>query len=210
MQDFRGHFEVHLTARADGPAAADRFAGWCRDRGLKCVRIVLDRGRSADQPMATWRRSQTTLPEVVAEAEARAAEATRAGFGVTRVKVEADPHNPGVPTGDTDPHEPGCYFEHHVKLRRSPAAPRDALLAVCERHAAHLSRNAFRDGGDWEERFVTRRAYGVGRATALARLDRLLADLRELGETVLEHESEYVVHDTNLALDAGWLPGDPV
>jgi hypothetical protein len=204
--EYRGHFEVHLTVQDD-----DRFTAWCRDRSLKCVRIVLAQGRTTNQPMGTWRRSATSLSAVVAEAGRLVADAAGAGFIVTRVKVEADPHNADVPASDADAagHDPTNYFEHHVKLRRDPAAPRDALLAVCERHAAHLSRNAFRDGGDVEERFVTQRAYGVGRSTSAERLGRLLADLRDLGEIVTESESEYCVYDTNLQLDAGWLPGDP-
>jgi hypothetical protein len=211
VREYSGHFEAHLTALADGPGEAERFAGWCRDRGLKCVRIVLARGHTVDQPMATWRRASTTLSAVVAEAQRLAGDAVAAGFVVVRAKVEADPRNADVPVSDADTagHDAENYFEHHVKLRRAPAAPRDALLAACERHAVHLSRNAFRDGGDFEERFVTQRAYGVGRVTALARLALLLADLRELGETVLEYESEYCMHDTNLRLDAGWLSGDP-
>lgn len=211
VREYRGHFEAHLTVRADDPADADRFTGWCRDRGLKCVRIVLARGQQADQPMATWRRSATALSAVVAEADRLAADATAAKFAVARVKVEADPRNADVPAADSDAagHDPANYFEHHVKLRRAPDAPRDALLAVCERHTAHLSRNALRDAGGAEERFVTQRAYGVGRATAAARLDRLVADLRAAGESVAEVESEYCVYDTNLRLDAGWLPGEP-
>jgi hypothetical protein len=208
VREYRGHFEVHLTSRTEALADADRFADWCQSRGLKCVRIVLARGHTADQPMATWRRSSTTLSAVVDEANRLAVDATT-GFPIMRVKVEADPFNADVPVEDTDTaaHDPSNYFEHHVKLRRMPDDPREVLLAVCERHAAHLSRNAFRDGGEFEERFVTLRGYGIGRTTALARLERLLAGLRELGETIVEHESEYCVYDTNLQLDAGWLPG---
>lgn len=211
MREYRGQFEVHLTALAGGPAAAAQFAGWCMGRGLKCVHIVLTRGESADQPMATWRRSDTVLSAVLREANEMAREATAAGFAVVRLKVEADPHNPDVPMTDAEAvgFPPECYFEHHVKLRRSPDAPRDALLAVCEGHAAHLSRNAFRDNGEVEERFVTQRAYGVGRTTAVACLHALLVELRSIGEDVTEHESEFCVSDTNVRLDAGWLPGNP-
>ncbi|QEL13588.1 hypothetical protein [Limnoglobus roseus] len=211
MREYRGHFEIHLTIRADNPADAGRFVGWCRGHGLKCVRIILARGQTADQPMATWRRPNTTLSAVVAEANRLAADANGAGFAITRVKVEADPHTADVPITDADisDHPPENYFEHHVKLRRDSMAAQEGLLAICEGHAAHLSRNAFHDGGTVEERFVTQRAYGVGRVTAAAQLDRLIADLREIGETVVEHEFEYCVYDSNLQLDAGWLPGDP-
>jgi uncharacterized protein (TIGR02996 family) len=210
MRDYRGQFEVHLTARADGPAAVERFAGWCRDRGFKCVRIVLSRGDCVEQPMATWRLAGTALPVVLAEAERYAADAAACGFTVTRVKIEAGPHNGEVPATDADAadHPPGCYFESHVKLRLPAAAPLDALLAVCGRHAAHLSRNAFRDGGEWQERFVTQRAYQSGWQMAEGRLEHLLADLEDhLGETVVDRESEFCVYDSNLSLDAGWLPG---
>jgi acetyl-CoA acetyltransferase len=205
MPEYHGHFEVHLTARTDDRAAAERFAGWCHGRGLKCVHIVLARGATTDQPMATWRRSATALSAVLTEAHRLAADAADAGFAVVRLKVEVDPNNVDVPVTDADPHPPETYFEHHAKLLRPSGADRTELLAVCERHAAHLSRNAFRDGGEVEERFVTLRNYGVGRVTALARMEQLLADLHALGETVVECESEFCVFDTNLNLDAGWL-----
>lgn len=210
MPDYVGHFEVHLTARTGGRATTDRFAGWCKDRGLKCVHIILARGETADQPMATWRRSSTVLSVVRTEAEQLARDASASGFEVVRLKVEADPHNADVPVTDEESvaHPPDAYFEHHVKLQRPTGALRDGLLDVCEQHAAHLSRNAYRDGGEVEERFVTQRAYGVGRITATARLHELLADLDTLGEMVIEFESEFCVYDTNLKLDAGWLPGD--
>ncbi len=208
MREYPGHFEVHLTARAGGADAAERFAGWCRGRGLKCVRIVLARGEAADQPMATWRRSSTTLSAVVAEAHRLAGEAAASGHGVVRVKVEADPHNVDVPSEDAEAagHDERNYFECHVKIRRAPDAPREALLGVCERNGAHLSRNAFRDGGGVEERFVTQRGYACGLLTAAARLGALMADLDGVGEEVVEHETEYCVYDTNLRLDDGWLP----
>ncbi len=208
MPDFRGHFEVHLTVRAEEPDADARFRAWCRHRGAKCVRIVLDRGATPDQPMATWRRANTTLPAVRAEAERLAADLTAAGVPVTRLKIEVDPANEDVPATDADAAGSANYFEHHVKLRRVTGADRTALAAACARHGAHLSRNAFREAGDCEERFVTLRGYQIGAATAGERLAALLADLHALGETVLECESEYCVFDTNLDLDAGWLP-DP-
>jgi hypothetical protein len=206
VPDFRGHFEVHLTVRAESPHADAQFRAWCRDRGVKCVRIVLDRGATPDQPMATWRRSNTVLPTVRAEAERLAADLTAAGVPVTRVKIEVDPANEDVPAADAA--GSANYFEHHVKLHRPTGADRTALAAACARHAAHLSRNAFRDSSDFEERFVTLRGYHIGAATAAERLTALLTDLHALGETVLECESEYCVFDTNLDLDAGWLP-DP-
>jgi hypothetical protein len=210
MYSYRGSFEVHLTIRAIGPL--DAFRAWCAVERCKCVRIVLARGMQVEQPMATWRRGATSLADVLAEATKRARKLKRAGFAVVRVKIEADCFNDDVPA--TDNHallRPPCnYFEHHVKLLRETTAGRDLLLRVCLEHAAHLSQNAWREPADgFEERFVTLRSYRVGRSTSQQRLQGLLTALAEAGERIIEVESEYAVHDSNLALDAGWLPREP-
>jgi hypothetical protein len=209
MLDYRGNFEVHLTVPASG--RLDAFRAWCEDERCKCVRIVLARGAQVEQPMATWQRGQTVLPDVLAEATERARNLARAGFSVVRVKVEADPSNDDVPaTDDVALLRPSCnYFEHHVKLRRAVAAGRELLLRACLDHAAHLSRNAWREPAEgFEERFVTLRSYRMGRRASEQRLHRLLAALEAAGERIIEVESEYTVHDSNLGLDAGWLPHD--
>jgi hypothetical protein len=209
MHEYQGDFEVHLTVRPPDAASLNRFRAWCSARGCKCVRIVLARGEHVEQPMATWRRSQTTLSLVGAEARRLALDLEGAAIPVVRLKVEADPRNDGVPDGDTDAatHGPTNYFEHHVKLLRDGSADHDLLLQACLKLGAHLSRNAWREAAHGqEERFVTLRGYRVGRTSAERRLQELLAVLNELGEHVIEIESEYVVLDSNLALDAGWLP----
>jgi hypothetical protein len=191
--------------RTEGDDSLARFRAWCEGRAFKCVRIVLARGEHVEQPMATWRRGPTTLPLVLDEARHVAASMD---WPVVRVKVEASPDNDEVPRDNTDMggHDAANYFEHHVKLRRETSATRDALLRVCQVHGAHLSRNSFHeDHSGWEVRFVTLRSYGVGRGASERQVQRLLADLAALGEDVLETESEYCVHDSNLDLDRGWL-----
>jgi hypothetical protein len=206
----RGNFEVHLTVRAAD--TLDAFRGWCEAERCKCVWIVLARGKQVEQPMATWRRHAVRLSDVLGEAIQRAEDLERAGFAVVRVKIEADPSNDAVPATDDAAllEPPGNYFEHHVKLRRDVTAGHELLLQVCLDHAAHLSRNAWRAPIDeFEERFVTLRSYRVGRATSEQQFHRLIADLERAGEQIIDVESEYTVYDSNLALDAGWLPHDP-
>ena len=55
---------------------------------------------------------------------------------------------------------------------------------------------------------MTRRRSSGGRSTSNLRLQRLLAALVAAGEQIMDVESEYTVYDSNLALDAGWLPQD--
>jgi hypothetical protein len=209
MHNYRGDFEVHLTVRA--VSALDAFRAWCEAGRCKCVRIVLARGVQVEQPMATWWRDDTVLPDVLAEATERARVLGSAGFAVVRVKIEAAPSNDDVPATDADALlQPSCnYFEHHVKLRRETARGRELLLRICLDHGAHLSRNALREPAEgFEERFVTLRSYRLGRSASEQRLHRLLAALEGAGERIIGVESEYTVHDSNLALDAGWLPHD--
>lgn len=207
-RDYSGDFEVHITVRTASATILDRFRDWCGARGFRCLRIVLARGAHVEQPMATWRRWVTTLSAVTTEAEKCAVEISQAGIQVLRVKIEAALDNEQVPLQDIDAatHEPSNYFEHHVKLRQATLTPRAALLQVCEKHSSHLSRNTFRETEEGlKVRFVTRRSYGVGRITAEEQRRQLLAALAELGEQVVESESEYCVYDSNLNLDAGWL-----
>lgn len=194
-----GDFEIHLTLRAD-----PRLAGLAAEHGLKYTRIVLDRGVTPDQPMLTL-RTRGGLDAVVADARAWAVRLVADGFTVVRVKVEASPVNDGVPqTGAEVP--PQRYFEHHVKLSLA-AADLDTARRISLRHAAHLSRNARRgDAGGRHERFVTQRCHGCGRPEARRRLDALVAELTAAGLAVAEVEQEYVVLDSNPAVDAGWLP----
>ena len=207
MHNYRGNFEVHLTVNAG--SGMEAFRAWCEVERCKCVRIVLARGSHVEQPMATWRRGETVLPEVLAEATQRARDLEHAGFEVVRVKIEADPANDDVPATEKAARlaPASNYFEHHVKLRRETAAGTELLLRVCLEHAAHLSRNAWRQPAHgFEERFVTLRSYQVGWPASEQRLQALLASLRAAGEQILDVESEYTVYDSNLALDAGWLP----
>ena len=209
MLDYRGDFEVHLTVQPASDAEFRSFQDWCDTRNCKCVFIVLARGDHPEQPMATWRRSGTALPLVVAEANQAAAELDRAAITVVRVKIEANPFNEDVPVEDAEaaPLPGDNYFEHHIKLLRDPAAGSEPLLQTALEHGAHLSRNAWRRlSQEREERFVTLRCHQVGRNSSDRLLEKLLAALRNAGEQIIETESEYSVYDTNVPLDRGWLP----
>jgi hypothetical protein len=126
-------------------------------------------------------------------------------FPPHRVKIEAAPWNQGVPEQDSDAVDER-YFEHHVKLLLPDATAGTlvALARLLQPHQARLSTNARRQRADGRhERFVTQRCHRAGRITAKARLERLLAALSE--HEILEVEEEYVVLDSNLELDRGWL-----
>lgn len=212
--EFAGEFETHLTVTLDGAQDVSGLREWAARRGLKCVHILLDGGRTPSQPMLT-RRGRGALSAELAAARDVAAALAAGGFAVCRVKIEAAPWNKDVPQTDADAarHPPDRHFEHHVKLLLAPAdADLAAVSDVALRHGARLSRNALRDRPDGRrERFVTQRCYGVGRPAARRWLDALLAALRPVlaagGHDVADVEEEFVVYDTNAGVDAGWLDG---
>jgi hypothetical protein len=191
-------FEYHLTVSGDDAAAAG-LAAWAAQRGVKFTHILLARGKTVSQPMLTV-RADGTAESVLADASAMAGELRAVGFEVTRVKVEASPFIDGLArTADR-------YFEHHIKLLLPPSIDESALADVVTPHGAHLSRNARRIREDGRaERFVTQRCYRTGTAGAVAELDRLIEALRDAGHTMLSVEREYVVYDSDPAVDAGWI-----
>lgn len=220
-----GGFEAHLTVRgADDPASAARLERWSAARGWKFTHIVLARGRTPSQPMLTL-RGRGPYEEQLRVCR-RASEALRgAGFRPVRVKIEVAPWEPVVPRSDAqarllngpggagDPgRQAGRYFEHHLKVLLDPldpgaAATLDALTAAAVAHDAHVSWNARRTHGGTgrQERFVTQRCHGVGRPTARARLATLTRAVRELSVEIAETEEEFVVYDSNAAIDDGWI-----
>ncbi len=210
MTEFAGEFETHITIDVNSSRPLGVLHEWSLRNGLKCVHIVLDRGQQTSQPMLT-RHGRGVLSIELAEAERIARELTAEGFVVSRIKIEASPFNQDVPLSVAEGLAEGDirYFEHHVKLLLAPGADRSGIVDVAERHSAHLSRNALRRRPDGqEERFVTQRCRRMGRSQARQELEALVAALRSLGHPVAEIEEEYVVYDSNLKLDSGWIAGE--
>ncbi|GIH07892.1 hypothetical protein Rhe02_59590 [Rhizocola hellebori] len=208
VADISGDFEIHLTA-----VYGDELEGFARDHGWKFSHIELDRGVWKSQPMVSVRR-RGTLDELWEMMRIWRGMLIDAAAQIVRVKIEAAPSNEGVPQtdGDAGGEPQGRYFEHHVKLVLSDAAT-DRLAALAQLiapHGARLSRNARRQRPDGRhERFVTQRCHRVGRVTARQELDALLEALRMDGQDIAEIEEEYVVYDSALRLDEGWLDEQP-
>ncbi|MFJ2023466.1 hypothetical protein ACIODW_06570 [Streptomyces sp. NPDC087897] len=203
-------YESHLTVLCDG-GELRRLERWAARRpDMKFTHIALARGRTASQPMLTLRGSRPSFEDELAAAREAGAALARAGFAVARVKVECAPLAAEVPRDDADVpddrHPYGArHFEHHVKLLLDPAdGRRSALVAVAERHGAHVSWNARRVRADGrEERFVTQRCRRTGDRGAALMLDALLAELTAYH--VVDVEREYVLLDSGPELDEGWL-----
>lgn len=193
---WRGAFEAHLTVdAADGDARA-AFAALCNALGVKCVLIELAEGVHPSQPMTASHHVGELAGEVVPAIHALRDRLAAAGFPPVRVKVEALALDGLRAT-------PGGYFEFHAKLRLPAGGDPAAVLAICRRHGAHLSRNARERAAAHEDRFATLRVATADRAAAEAAFDALLAALAAF--PIVATKREYTVFDGRVALDAGWL-----
>ena len=206
MSKFAGEFETHFTVAINGAERIPALAQWAAAREMKCTHIVLERGRAPSQPMLTSHGLGILSTEL--QKARRVAEMLQAdGFRVTRIKIEANPKNQDIPQRAEDPLDNSeQYFEHHVKLLLEDDSRLASLTELAQRHGARLSRNALRSRADGRhERFLTQRCYRVGQPEAQAKLGILLADLEREGYQVLETEQEFVVFDSNIDMDAGWI-----
>lgn len=196
-----GYFEAHVTVK---PCDVDAFAASCARLGVKCLHIVMPEGTAqAEQPM-TGSYHPGTLAEVREAVLALARALVKDGFEVTRMKLEATGRAFGAPEDDERaaalPLD--VYFEHHATVLLPAGVDDQVLLQRCRAHGGYVSRNLRKAA---PERFVTVRSYRVGRATADARFERVLDELRALGVPVKNRAREYTVFDSAPGIDAGWM-----
>lgn len=192
-------FELHLTSCDVVPAAIVRFSGVCEALGCKLLLVELARGQHCLQPMATAHTDES-IKDLIA-AQRYAADLTQEldahGFAIDRIKIESTLAHREARVA--------IYFEWHCKVLLHDT---DAVLSLCERHGAHLSRNAQRGGS--LARFITLRQTNSGvdsRSLFEARVRLLLAAACVLSSicTPLKQQFEACLFDSNVAIDAGWL-----
>ncbi|MFD8733407.1 hypothetical protein ACFV06_00620 [Streptomyces sp. NPDC059618] len=210
-ESFVGEFETHVTVECEGDGTVRRLERWAAGRGVGFVHIVLARGRMTSQPMVTL-AGAGTLPEQQLAALAVADELRTSGFEPVRVKIEAAPWTRGVPRSDAEAARLAreVHFEHHIKVLVDPDFDRAALAALVSGHGAHVSWNARRIvSGGRHQRFVTQRCHGVGLHAAGDRLERLAGAISGVGYEIASVEREFVVYDSNITVDDGWIEEEP-
>ena len=201
-----GAFESHVTVRCT-VEQLPRLAQWSRAAGVKMTHIMLARGREQSQPMLTL-TGEGSLSAQYATVYRLVGDLREAGFDPVRVKIEAAPWSDWIPQDNTEAQDQGLarYFEHHIKLLISPEESLERLADLVSPYGAHVSWNARRTADEGrQERFVTQRCYLFGLSQAAERLAALLTALRDEGREILAIEREYVVYDSNTAIDDGWI-----
>lgn len=196
-----GYFEAHVTVK---PCAIDAFAATCARLRVKCLHIVMPETTAQHEQPMTGSYHLGTLSEAREEVLELARALARDGFEVTRMKLEATGRAFGAPESDEVARAlpMDVYFEHHATVVLPEGFDEARLLERCRAHGGYVSRNLRKTGA---ERFVTVRSYQVGQATADARFERVLDELRALGVPLKNRAREYAVFDSAPAIDAGWM-----
>jgi hypothetical protein len=210
-------FELHLTTFELAHDRVEAFIDACRSLAAKPLLIELARGAQQSQPMLSKILTANSVAEAHDQAGQLAQGMSRLGFTTQRLKLEVSYHD-FARLQNADLH----YFEWHarVQLQRH-----NALEALCEKHRAHLSRNAIseyphslslekteqispsnsrrKQRPSVSTRFVTlRRNSHQEFAQAKSDLSQALrAGLWRIDKEV----SEVCVYDSKLELDRGWL-----
>ena len=199
---------------------ARAFALACRGdetspRAMKGLLLRLDyEGRGFVGVLQSSRYVKGTLADARRGAEEDARLLSDAGFSVIRTKIEAVASNDGVPRtameAERSPED--RYFEFHLLVDgvNGPISEGDvaSLRAIARDMSARLDRpvplsyNALKPA----QRFLNLRARGCGLDDAMT----VVNDLSERIEAtdvlrVVKVIGEYICHDDNRAVDAGWL-----
>lgn len=195
-------YEAHLTLATSELGVLTSVSEWAESHQLKWTHIVLDGGDTPSQPMMTfWGKGDIVAQ--LARTQILSDQVGRLGALVVRVKIETRADSrcqcfTGVANKG--------YFENHVKLILPSDVAMNDLQQLALSHGARLSRNARRVRTDGrQERFVTQRVYDADHATSRMQFERLMVDLQHANHEIVEIEREFVVFDSHLALDSGWL-----
>ncbi|AFM04219.1 hypothetical protein Fleli_1821 [Bernardetia litoralis DSM 6794] len=208
---YQGFFEAHITLKnTENLQSTANFEKFCTDNSIKPIFIELERGDMPKQIM-TSSLHEGSFDKIKKDVENLAKKMRLKNYEIIRLKIEAHPENTGIPATKNDilERQKENYFEAHYKILLPTFTSNHSkkeLISLCEKHQAHLSKNAFKKRNDsFEERFVTKRIYKVGKKEAFQAFDELHQKLENQKYQINKKIVEYCVFDTNEAVDNNWL-----
>lgn len=200
------NLETHITIATASEKHVELARNYAINGQLKWTYIELDNGRFQSQPMITfWKPG--SLDDQLSRAKEIRNDLLSIGVETVRVKVECEASNLSNIFKDNDSvkHHSG-YFECHLKIKLNHVAEVESLRKFVLDYDARLSSNARRHlSGRTSEWFVTQRAHNSSAEKAKNQNNKLVSALKGKNFVITESESEYVLFDSNLKLDKGWL-----
>lgn len=187
---------------------------------LLCL-VFRDAGPVVVMQSARYFRSDS-YDNVILESAADTTFFEKSGFPVLRSKVEANLHSiKGIPKTDLKAQKyPACYVEIHIKVMKAgvtvitEAEIAELLTVSSEMSEAlgtpiplswNINKDQFPEDGAGNQRFLNVRFRGMGRIEIKKRLATIVAKINETSFKVSKTIDEYVVHDTLVSMDKGWI-----
>lgn len=199
--------EIHITVSPTQHQTIEQFVDVCRNMGCKPVLIELQRDlQSVGDDLMTSYTVESTTADAIFIMLSQAATLSKAGFKVTRKKIETVPWHPDVPQHVDDHHE--GYFETHVPVVISDTRfTRGTVFEICEKHSVHLSRNKFKQlDGDRYVGMCTMRSYTDTASSFQLKVEAFTNDLTKNNVTINKKALiEYALYDSNEQSDDRWI-----
>lgn len=207
-------FECHIFCLPLDPTDEEkqRFDEACDSVGLRALCLGLDfqdKGIvNVLQSTKYYKCDDVNTPVAMMLEDAKR---LSAHFEIARLKLEAVAANPGVPQTDEQARAiPGdTYFEYHIKIK-APATPEndEILKALASQLTDELGVKipfSCNNMHGKDQRFLNARTYNMGFERSNALVDKIVEAIEAKGFEVSKVIREFIVFDTNKALDKGWL-----
>ena len=198
-------YEIHLTV---SDVSRAEFVEACAGVNVKPVMLELQsRSNGILADVMTSSTINGTRDDAMAEMMSISfrLQATY-GMAVTRYKLETVPWNPEVT--DVGDRLPSQYFECHMALHLPPnmtAMQIRDLTQKCAANKLHLSRNVFKDAGEYVVHMATLRDHTASRQQFETDVSTTLNQFSEMGIVVGKHHIEFALLDTNPHHDRRWM-----
>lgn len=207
----KGLFEVHIITKPEYQTQLFGFITNLKDSRLVRPRPTCAHALYGDcpvQPMLTFWLSGhiDEVTKIVSNIESNM---TDYKIPIIRTKIEAMPHNDGVPASVDNPEESTSerpqayagYFELHFKVKISNTSDWNEIAELIIPYGGHLFYNPYNKSLN---PIVTLRRY-----TSLADLENVFSHVKKILEdrkfSLTSPEKEYSVYDSNVNLDKNWL-----
>ncbi len=203
LKTFSGSYEMHISVKED--VSLDLFYKICEKFNSKALVINLSKGTTKNQPMLC--KKLNGLPYDVYDSIKKIYCGVSEIIKISRLKIEADILNTGIPELDEDAEvlPDYCYFEHHIRLILDNNTNLNNLSYELSQYNGHLSKNELSNDKNFGNRFVTQRFYKMGNKTAKNKLEEMCKFIESQKIQYDKKIREYNIYDSNSMLDYGWI-----
>ncbi|CAF3146423.1 unnamed protein product, partial [Rotaria sp. Silwood2] len=203
-----GTFKIHITVDNHN---IDKFLNICKVNNLKVVCIYLNDDVSIQQLM-TSSYHVGTYPAII-ELMRTLIDNLFNEIHIRRMKIISLILNNGVPENDIDKlllwDKKSNYFEFHYKLKVTSESRLHKLKDLCREQNLHLvSKSPEKPLTKKVHYIVTMRLFNCGRRNAWTRNDFISRHLHQRRFYPLRVKEQFVVYDSNIALDNPWSTAD--